>query len=315
MLSRIANSLFWMGRYLERAEHTARYAKVHYFSSLDAPLALRKEYVLESILKMTGFLDQFKQNNPSLTDETVLFAISLDDSNHVSIKSSINIARENARGARDSISGELWESINKFYHFVNNINKEEFKRIGIYNFTEKILENCAVVNGYIDNSLLHNEVWAFIHLGIHIERASQISRILLAKINDIGKEEHKTLGKAVESFQCVTLLKSSEAFDISRTYYQSVPNLRDTLEFLILNNEFPKAIRYNLTRLIKFLQKINPSRLEEIESLEFSVGKIVSSYNYLVIEDIEEGISVFLYKTIGNVDKISDLISRKYLNY
>ena len=315
MLSRIANSLFWMGRYLERAEHTARYTKVHYFSSLDAPLALKKEYVLESILKMTGLLEEFKRKNIPLVDEEVLFAISLDDSNFVSIKSSINNARENARGARDSLSGELWESINKFYHFVNKVDREEFRRLGIYNFADKILENCAVVNGYIDNSLLHNEVWAFIHLGIHIERASQISRILIAKINDIGKEENQKLGKAAESFQCVTLLKSSEAFDMSRTYYQSVPNLRDTLEFLILNNEFPKAIRYNLTRLVKFLQKINPSRLEEKESVEFMVGKIISTYNYLVIEEIEEDLSGFLYKTIGNVDRISDLISKKYLNY
>lgn len=315
MLSRIANSLFWMGRYLERAEHTARYTKVHYFSSLDAPLALRKEYVLESILKMTGLLYEYKLKSPVLVDEEVLYTISLEDSNHVSIKSSVNMARENARGARDSLSGELWESINKFYHYVNKVNKSEFKRIGIYNFADKILENCAVVNGYIDNSLLHNEVWAFIHLGIHIERANQISRMLLAKIHDIEKEENKTLGKAAESFQCVTLLKSAEAFDMSRTYYQSVPKLRDTLEFLILNNEFPKAIKFNLTRLLKFLHKINHSRLEQKESLEFLVGKIISTYDYLLIEEIEKDVSGFLNETIANVNMISGMISKKYLNY
>src|SRR5690606_33605092 len=119
---------------LERAEHTARYTKVHYFSSLDAPLALRKEYVLESILNMTGILEEYKVKNPVLIDEEVLYTISLDESKAVSIKSSINSARENARGARDSISSELWESINKFYHYVNRVNKAEFKRIGIYNF-------------------------------------------------------------------------------------------------------------------------------------------------------------------------------------
>lgn len=315
MLSRIANSLFWMGRFLERAEHTARYTKVHYFSSLDAPLALRKEYVLESILNMTGILEEYKVKNPVLIDEEVLYTISLDESKAVSIKSSINSARENARGARDSISSELWESINKFYHYVNRVNKAEFKRIGIYNFADKILENCAVVNGYIDNSLLHNEVWAFIHLGIHVERAAQISRILISKITDIEKEENKTLGSAAESFQCVTLLKSAEAFDMSRTFYQSVPKLKDTLEFLILNNEFPKSIRYNLTRLNKFLLKINPYRPDDKDSLEFLVGKIISNYDYLLIEEIEEDVPGFLYNTLGNIYTISDKISNKYLNY
>jgi uncharacterized alpha-E superfamily protein len=315
MLSRIANSLYWMGRYLERAEHTARYTKVHYFSTLDAPLAQRKEFVLESILRMTGLLYEFKSKNDRLVDEEVVYTISLDESNLVSIKSSINSARENARGARGSISGELWESINKFYHYVNNYTKTDLKRTGIYNFSDKILENCAVVNGYIDNSLIHNEVWAFIHLGIRIERASQITRILISKLSDMEKEENSPLEKAAESYQCMTLLKSAEAFDMSRTYYQSSPNYKNTLEFLILNNDFPRAISYNITRIGKFLSKINPIKSNEKDSLEFTINKISSYYKYLTIEEIEKDVSGFLYNTLGNINNISDQVSKKYLNY
>ncbi len=315
MLSRIANSLFWMGRYLERAEHAARYAKVHYFSSLDAPLAQNKEFILESILTMTGTLEEYKLKNEFIIDEEVVFTISLDETNPVSIKCSINRARENARGARDSISGELWESINKFYHFINNCSRYDLKRLGIFNFTEKIVEFCAIVNGHIDKSLLHNEAWAFIHLGIHIERSNQITRILISKIIDIQKINDETLSEAAENYQCVTLLKSAEAFDMSRTHYQALPNFRDTIEFLILNNDFPRAIRYNLSRLSKYLGKINHSRLEERDSLEFAVGKICSTYQYLLIDEIEDNILDFLYKTLNNIDKISDLLSKKYLNY
>jgi uncharacterized alpha-E superfamily protein len=304
-----------MGRYLERAEHTARYTKVHYFSTLDAPLAQRKEHVLESILRMTGLLYEYKSKNGTLNDEEVVYYISLDESNLVSIKSSINSARENARGARGSISSELWESINKFYHYVNNHTKTDLKRTGIYNFSDKVLENCAVVNGYIDNSLIHNEIWAFIHLGIRIERASQITRILITKLGDIEKEENSTLEKAAENYQCITLLKSAEAFDMSRTYYQSSPNFRNTLEFLILNNEFPRAICYNITRISKFLGKINPTSGNEKDSLKFTINKISSYYQYLTIEEIEKDISGFLYNTLGNINSIADQVSRKYLNY
>jgi uncharacterized alpha-E superfamily protein len=314
MLSRIANSLYWMGRYLERAEHTARYTKVHYFSTLDAPLSQRKEYVLESMLRMTGLLYEFKSVHELLVDEEVLYAITLDETNMVSIKASINSARENARGARGSISSELWESINKFYHYVNNHSKSELKKTGIYNFSDKILESCAVVNGYIDNSLIHNEIWAFIHLGIRIERASQITRILISKLNDIEKNENSPIAKASENYQCITLLKSAEAFDMSRSWYQDVPNVRDTLEFLILNDDFPRAICYNLTRISKFLRKITDTNSEK-DSLNFSINKITTYYKYLTIDEIEKDISGFLYNTLENINNISEMLSRKYLNY
>jgi uncharacterized alpha-E superfamily protein len=263
---------------------------------------------------MTGLLYEFKSVHELLVDEEVLYAITLDETNMVSIKASINSARENARGARGSISSELWESINKFYHYVNNHSKSELKKTGIYNFSDKILESCAVVNGYIDNSLIHNEIWAFIHLGIRIERASQITRILISKLNDIEKNENSPIAKASENYQCITLLKSAEAFDMSRSWYQDVPNVRDTLEFLILNDDFPRAICYNLTRISKFLRKITDTNSEK-DSLNFSINKITTYYKYLTIDEIEKDISGFLYNTLENINNISEMLSRKYLNY
>src|SRR5215217_2807651 len=103
MLSRIGNSLFWMGRYIERAEHVARYTKVHYVSSLDAPLALNKENTLESILDLMGQQADYYQKYGQLTDDDVLCFITIDDNNPSSIVSTVNLIRENARGTRDSI--------------------------------------------------------------------------------------------------------------------------------------------------------------------------------------------------------------------
>src|SRR6478609_7316508 len=116
MLSRIANSLLWMGRYLERAQHTSRYITVHYFGSLDAPVVSRKEFVIDSICDMTGVEHEL---HGDLEDNTIIYKIMMDELNPVSIKSCIINARENARGARDVLSSELWEAINKFYHSVN----------------------------------------------------------------------------------------------------------------------------------------------------------------------------------------------------
>ena len=315
MLSRIANSLFWMGRYLERIEHISRYTKVHYYSSLDAPLAQKKEFVLESILNMMGLLHDYKQNKPDLIDEEVVYFITIDESNPLSIKAALNNARENARGARDSISSELWESINKFYHFVNSVSKSDLERQGVFSFTEKIMENCYIVNGNIDNTLLHNEVWSLIHLGIHIERASQITRILISKVEDITKSENLKLSKAVENYQGITLLKSTEAFDMSRTYYKAVPNLKDTLEFLLLNRDFPRSISFNINEIRKCLSKISQMKSFDTDTLEFYVGKICSAYNYTTIQEIEVDPINFLRDTLNKIYNIGDKLEKEYLTF
>jgi uncharacterized alpha-E superfamily protein len=296
-------------------EHIARYTKVHYYSSLDAPLAQKKEFVLESILNMMGLLHDYKQNNSELVDEEVVHYITIDESNPLSIKSALNNARENARGARDSLSSELWESINKFYHFVNRISKSDLKRQGVFGFAEKIMENCYIVNGNIDNTLLHNEVWSLIHLGIHIERASQITRILISKVDDISKTQKQKLGKAIENYQCITLLKSTEAFDMSRTFYKAVPNLKDTVEFLVLNCDFPRSICYNLSEISKCLHKISQVKIIESDSLEFYVGKICTAYNYLTISEIEDNAVVFLRDTLNKIYNIGEQLEKKYLTF
>ncbi len=141
MLSRIANSLFWMGRYLERADQSARYIKVHYYSALDAPLASKHEFIFESILTMLGLDEEYKKNSKNYQEDKINNLIALDETNHVSIRSSVIYARENARGARDSISSELWGAINKFYHFVNGFTEKDLQKEGIYYFTDKIMEN------------------------------------------------------------------------------------------------------------------------------------------------------------------------------
>ena len=235
MLSRIANSLFWMGRYLERAQHTARYMHVHYFSALDAPALSKNEFVLHSIGTMTGLTLAFQENEANVLDETPLFKVTLDGSNPVSILSAVFNARENARGARDILSSELWESINKFYHAVNTYSGNKISEDQILSFTEMVVENCAIVNGYIDNSLLHDDTWSLIQLGIHLEAAGQLTRILISKVTDIKKSSEAVSGAELETYQCITLLKSVEAFDMSKIHYKAVPNLKDTLEFLVLN--------------------------------------------------------------------------------
>lgn len=143
---------------------------------------------------------------------------------------------------------------------VNTYSEKEIGKNGIAPFAEKVVEHCSIVKGYIDNTLLHTDGWAIIHLGMHIERAAQITRILLSKAKDLGKIEKQKLGNAVETYQCITMLKSTEAFDMSRLHYKTTPNVKNTMEFLILNKDFPRSICYNINEIHKSLMKLNFSK-------------------------------------------------------
>lgn len=313
MLSRIGNSLFWMGRYIERAEHLARYTKVQYVSSLDAPLAQSKEFVLESILNMAGVTSNYYQQYPQLTDEEVLYFVTLEESNPFSIQSNISYIRENARGARDSISSELWEAINRFYHAMNNYDKEKLHSEGIYEFSQQVEENTSVIKGYIDNTLMRNEVWMLISLGIHMERAIQVSRILITKVKDIDKIDPAKLGGPVENYQWTTLLKSAESFDMNKRHYKANPNRRHTLEFLIFNPVFPKSIAYNLGLVQQAIQKIAFHEQKGKGSIDFIAGKVATQFQYLTIEEVEEDIIDFLNETLNNIYDIARILEEKYL--
>ncbi|MEH6405919.1 MAG: alpha-E domain-containing protein, partial [Leeuwenhoekiella sp.] len=169
MLARVANNLFWMGRYIERSEHVARYLNVNYFSSLDAPneRSQSRQLVLRSMLFMAG--GEEIEEDVILNEEDVLYDVALNPDKQYSIINCLKFARENANSARDLISTELYESLNKFYHFILNYNVDHFTKRGLYDFTIHVTESTAVLRGKIRGTLLHDEVYAIIMLGVNLE--------------------------------------------------------------------------------------------------------------------------------------------------
>lgn len=315
MLSRIAGNLFWMGRYLERTEHISRYAQAHYFFSIDAPSALKKDYILESVLNMAGSYVEYLENYQKMDTKEVAYFIGLNEFNASSIKHSVGKARENARGAKDSISSELWQSINTYYHYINSMTKEEFEEIGIYEFSKKVMEDISVINANIDNSLLHDEAWSIIHLGQHIERATQVIRMIVTKINDINRIPKKEYYNMLELFENVNLLKSTEAYDMSKIYYKEVPSVSHSLEFLTLNRNFPKSVVYNLRHIENCLFRITKVSRHESDSLEFYASKLLSTIQYTTIQEIEKDPLGFYHDLLNKMAKLADMLEKKYLQY
>ncbi|MEL6123794.1 MAG: alpha-E domain-containing protein, partial [Bacteroidota bacterium] len=139
MLSRVANNLYWMGRYLERSEHLARYTKVQYFSLYDAPHLQSIDFVLSSIVNMTGI--DYDISETPIDEQDVIHEVGLARSNY-SIFSYVLAARENARSARNVLSDELWEVINQYYRFVQEYDPDYFKVRGLFEFTYEVNKHC-----------------------------------------------------------------------------------------------------------------------------------------------------------------------------
>ncbi|MBC8112726.1 MAG: alpha-E domain-containing protein, partial [Verrucomicrobia bacterium] len=147
MLSRIASNLFWMGRYLERAEHLSQYIKIQYLSSLDAPLSYNKETALDSILYMSGNQEDYHLCHEQIDDDDVLFYTTFDERNTLSLKNCIRMARENARGGRDELASEAWQAINRLYHYTNNFSASNFSQEKRYDFYQSISDNTYIIKG------------------------------------------------------------------------------------------------------------------------------------------------------------------------
>jgi uncharacterized alpha-E superfamily protein len=314
MLSRTANDLFWMGRYIERIEHIARYIIVQYYSSSDAPLVADQDLSLNSILLMTGLQKTYRDKNAKLTGSKVIAFLTLAENNPYSIRHYVHQVRENARGIRDNISTEVWETINRFYHHVNACDIKDFRRRGgAYDFLKHTVETIVTIKGMGDNTLLRDEVWSLIQAGVHLERAIQINQILIAKMEDLKKIGKTRLNETVENYIWSTLLRSAGGFDMSRRYYIKPLNKARALEFLLLNKKFPRSVIYNLRKLIGDLEVISDHQPSRSDSVEFMAGKLNAKLNFLTVEDILNEEQSFLLELKKNLLDIGEQLEKQYL--
>jgi len=303
-----------MGRYIERAEHTARFVSVNYFSSLDAPniLSQSRPFVLNSMYAM---VDNRVENESELIEENVLYNIGLNPEKVYSIISCIKIARENANSSRDLISTEFYESINKFYHYVMSYPKDVFVKNGLYDFTTTVTEHTAVLRAKIRGTLLHDEVYALIMLGVNIERATQIVRIIKTKFDDAEKALGGYTNPVKNSYEWTTLLKCAESYDMMRRLYRKTPTQLTTLEFLVLNPKCPRSVMNSLNQTYKHIGQLDSLKLHNTNSSAFLIGKMRSEYEFKTIQEIQKNVRKFVDNTLNDLVEISLKLEEEYFNY
>lgn len=294
MLSRVADSLFWISRYIERAENTARIIDVNLNLMLDLP---GEERLFEPVIKTAGCSKCFYDKYSKATAENVMEFLTLDTENPVSIINCVSIARENARCIRETITLEMWMLINKFYHRLYEKDIKEQMLNNPHDFFTEIKEFCQLYVGIQDGTMSHSIGWNFAWLGRMLERADQTSRILDVKyfvlLPDISM-----VGMTLDTVQWTALLKSVSAFEMFRKTYSNVTP-QNVSGFLILNKDFPRSVYYCLVHAERALHNIiNYQKTSNGEKALRVIGKLKADFEFTTVEEI---IQKGLHETIDDI--------------
>lgn len=285
MLTRVAESLYWIGRNIERCEHCSRYLKVQYLSTLDAPMSQNKDFTLRSILFMSGSnFDIDAAVNEKEVWQTVIF----DYNNPNSIASIVRNARENAKSIRNNLSKETWNNINKLFLFVNQARSQTFNASKIFAFCEDVLALAALIKSTIANTLLHTDIWSFINLGIYVERSFQILRILRSKISDSAILSDNGENLPLMHYQWTTLLKSLESFDVYMNLNRRMLNKSTMFAFLIANPLFPRSIQYAFNKIKSHFENISAKPIGYQEAMQAYDLSIADCIKFNTFEEDEQ---------------------------
>lgn len=301
MLSRSANSIYWMSRYLERADNICRFVDVNSHLMLDLGLP-RSNDSWDALIRTSGDEAAFAERYSAPTEKNVIAFLTFDEQNPNSIISCIHKARENARTVRESISSDMWELINELYHFIN-LNKRKRKIDDLEAFYHHLRKLNHLFVGLAENCFSHGEGWHFIRIGQLIERADKTARILDVKYFLLlpGTEEVDSPHDTVE---WGAVLKSTSAFEMYRKRFHRA-NYHDVADFLIFDNEFPRSIAFCLRQALVSLEEISGLHDHPSEALE-SIRTQHEWLKSLHIEDVwESGLHEFideLQERLNNLD-------------
>lgn len=286
MLSRVANSIFWMNRYIERAENYARFVSVNFNLVLDLPPTVSEQW--KPLIVATADHFKFQEYYDAVTRERVLDFMTFDTRNPNSIISCLQFARENARTIRESISKEMWEHVNGLYWKVKDAaavsNAWELSQFQA--FYNDIKMGCEMFFGIVDSTITRNEGWHFGRIGRLIERADKTTRFLDVKYFTL-LPDLEAIGSPLDLTIWTAVLKSVSAYNMYRQQFRVV-NSAHIVEFLVLDKLFPRSVMHCVRQAELSLYEISGRNITSGYSndAEKQLSKLRSDIEFTEIEDI-----------------------------
>ena len=309
MLSRVASNLYWMSRYVERAENTARVLDVAWRMSLLVKEARLQDQEWLAPLNITGTLFPFSGRHSVVCAKEVLHFMALDPENPSSIYACARQARENARAVRGSITSEMWEALNATWLEMAQMTEERMLARGISSFFDWVKDRSHLFRGVTFGTLRRDDAYHFARLGTHLERADNTARILDVKYH-ILLPSVKDVGGAVDYYQWSAVLRSVSAFESYRKVYRDVITPLRLAELLILRADIPRSLHFCVRSAYETLDYLKNPLSEETQR---RAGRLLAALQYGKISDIfTAGLHEYLTEFLQSTQELSNGVQRSF---
>lgn len=308
MLSRVANNLFWMDRYMERSYGLLNLIRTNHNSTIDSG-----DYSSwNAILKTYMGIEEFKIYENYSDSISIIDFMLFDINNSNTLVNMVTRARENARSVQEHISRELWLSVNKYYLYVNNKKViKKYKKSDPIDFVNELLQYNHIYYSSADITQERGNAYCFMNLGKYFERVVQSIDFLSVRVISLN-DENQNLS---ESFFWKNLLSSIGGYQLYIKTYKSIFNVENIIEMISINEFFPRSIRYSVKKLNTHIERLNQfNRLNDTKLL-FNIGKLKNSLDYTTIEGIKKiGLNKFLENIKFDLNEISTNINKVYFS-
>jgi uncharacterized alpha-E superfamily protein len=309
MLSRVASNLYWMSRYVERAENTARVLDVAWRMSLLVKDPDLQDQEWFAPLNISGTLFPFSGRHSHVCAREVLHFMAMDPENPSSIFACARQARENARAVRGSITSEMWEVLNSTWLEMQHMDEDKMVARGVSNFFDWVKERSHLFRGVTFGTMHRDDAYEFARLGTHVERADSTARILDVKYH-VLLPSVKDVGGAVDYYQWSAVLRSVSAFEAYRKVYRDVITPLRLAELLILRDDLPRSLRFCLRQVFDTLGRVQNEQSGETVRL---AGQILAQLQYGRISDIfSSGLHEYLTEFLDTMEDLSTHIQRSF---
>jgi uncharacterized alpha-E superfamily protein len=311
MLSRLADSLFWMTRYVERTDGILRMLKINFITSLDQ--TSQANFSWQPVLKIFTNLDKATVEQMSHNGDDVLRYMIMNKDNTNSVRNIIAHARENARGMQDHLTKEVWECLNEFYHKVNSKSIEKSIKNGEQIvMLEDLISHCLLYYGVAEVTMPRGMGWNFMNLGKLIERSVQTVDILDVKFGNIDFD----LKNPVDVLYWRNVLLSLSGYELYLKTYRSGLETHNIADLAVLNTNFPRSVLYCLKRLTTIVDNLTKSDPERGDHLIKLMGRLKAKVEYSDIDSMSEmGFHEYLIDIKKDIYGFSNALAERYFAY
>jgi uncharacterized alpha-E superfamily protein len=307
MLSRVADSLFWMSRYIERTDGILRMLKINYASSQDSA----HDFSWNPVLKTFSFLDEPNDDQAEMDGRSILKFMVIDKDNPNSVLNMVTRSRENARSLQDHITQEVWQCLNEFYHLVRDERLSwSLKTEDPITALDTLIRQAMLYYGTMEVTMSRGEGMCFMSVGRYLERAIQSTDTLKVKFKELSNDEEKMNDPSYWKY----FLMSISGYELYLKSYRSGFEAKNILDQVLFNISFPRSVHYSVYQTQRYFERLKDERnRDSFDKVNFMIGKLRSTIKFSNVDSItQEGLPNYFDRVRNDLFLIGNALSQHY---